>query len=78
MLVNKATKVELLEAVEIRRDKLKLSHLQYADDTIFVVTAKQSNAWAMKCILRNFELASGLKVTTTRAALWELMLVKRN
>jgi len=41
---------------------LSISHLQYADDTLFIGEASMANLWATKTILRCFELASGLKV----------------
>lgn len=44
------------------RQKLKVSHLQYADDTVFSYPTKLENIAVIKHILRNFELVSGLKV----------------
>ncbi|MCI37060.1 retrovirus-related protein, partial [Trifolium medium] len=40
---------------------LSVSHLQYADDTLFIGEASMENLWSLKAILRCFELASGLK-----------------
>lgn len=62
ILVNRAVDFGILEAAEVGRDKVRVSHLQYADDTVFVSSGKESNSWAMKWILRNFEILSGLKV----------------
>jgi hypothetical protein len=39
-----------------------ISHLQYAEDTLCIGEASVSNLWALKEILRGFEMASGLKV----------------
>jgi hypothetical protein len=39
-----------------------VSHLQYADDTLYIGEASVDNLWALKAILRGFEMASGLKV----------------
>ncbi|GAU40666.1 hypothetical protein TSUD_83450 [Trifolium subterraneum] len=39
-----------------------VSHLQYIDDTIFYGEAKVENLWMLKAILRDFELASSIKV----------------
>lgn len=69
ILVSKATNEGLFEAVEIGKDKLKVSHLQYADDTIFLGSTIIQNAWAMRRILRNFELLSGLKVNYNKCSL---------
>jgi len=41
---------------------LTISHLQYVDDSLFIGEATMANLWALKTILRCFELASGLKV----------------
>lgn len=38
------------------------SHLQYVDDTLHVDKASFDNLWALKAILRGFEMVSGLKV----------------
>lgn len=70
LLVNKAVEESLLEAAWIWRNKVKLSHLHYADDTIFVANNKQSNATIIKWLLMNFELASGLKINFNNAVLW--------
>lgn len=45
-----------------RYQEIGISHIQYANDTILVGEVSNSNVRAIKCILRNFELASGLKV----------------
>lgn len=42
-MINKATDFGLLEAAETGREKVKVFHLQYADDTIFLASAKLSN-----------------------------------
>ncbi|MCH82036.1 LINE-1 reverse transcriptase like [Trifolium medium] len=39
-----------------------VSHLQYADDTLFLREAIVANLWSIKAILRGFELASAPKV----------------
>lgn len=69
LLVNKAIDEGLLEAAVLGREKILVSHLQYADDTIFISSAKQDNAWAMRCLLRNFELISGLKVNYSKSSI---------
>lgn len=68
-MVNKAVKEKTLIATEISRDKMKTSHLQYVDDTIFIAYAILNNAWAMTSMLMDFELASGLKVNFSKSSL---------
>lgn len=43
--------------------------MQYADDTIMVGEMTFQNARALKCILRNFELAAGLKINFHKSCL---------
>lgn len=62
LLVSKAVEIKLLEAVEIGKEKVRVSHLQYADDTRFLCPGKLEYISVIKAILRNFELLSGLSV----------------
>src|ERR1044072_8712238 len=47
-------------------EKVSISLLQYADDTVFIGEASVQNLLAIKCILRGFEMASGLKVNFSK------------
>ena len=58
----------LYQGFKIRNSGLSISHLQYADDTLFVGEASMSNLWSIKTILRCFELASGLKVNFSKSS----------
>ncbi|GKV34399.1 hypothetical protein SLEP1_g42774 [Rubroshorea leprosula] len=68
-LVCNATQKGLLEGVEVGSKGLKLSHLQFADDTILFGEATEKNVLAMKGILRAFEIVSGLKVSFNKSQL---------
>lgn len=68
LLVNRAVDLGILEAAEVGFKRIKISHLQYADDTIFSCTGKMSNMEAIKHVLRNFEMISGLKVNFNKCA----------
>lgn len=68
-MINKAVDEGLFEAAEVGRHKVRVSHLQYADDTIFIGKANTQNVWAIRCILKNFELLSGLKVNYNKCSL---------
>lgn len=46
-----------------------MSILQYADDTLFVGEASWENLWAIKSILRCFELVSEFKVNFHKSSL---------
>jgi hypothetical protein len=46
----------------VGREGLPVSILQYADDTLCIGEACIENLWAIKAVLRGFEMVSGLKV----------------
>ncbi|GKU90798.1 hypothetical protein SLEP1_g4749 [Rubroshorea leprosula] len=68
-LVSEAVKNGKLEGVEVGNKSFSISHLQYADDTILFGKATEENVWAMKGILRAFELFSGLKINFNKSQL---------
>jgi len=41
--------------------------LQYADETVFVGEIAWENVYAVKALLRGFELASGLKINFAKS-----------
>lgn len=61
-LVREAVEKNLFEGVQVGREELKISLLQFADDTLFFGEASLRNIITLKSILRCFELASRLKV----------------
>lgn len=62
ILVSRAVESDASKAIEIGDHNIQVSHLQYADDTIFMCNASPANIMSIKRILKNFELLSGLKV----------------
>ncbi|GKV05111.1 hypothetical protein SLEP1_g17152 [Rubroshorea leprosula] len=58
-----------LQGVKIGEGELQVSHLQFADDTIFMGEAAEKNIWTVKCIMRAFELVSSLKVNYKKSSL---------
>jgi hypothetical protein len=61
-LMKKAVATNRFHGFRIGDNGLCISHLQYADDTLFIGEATTENLWVMKAILRGFEMVSGLKV----------------
>jgi hypothetical protein len=53
----------------VGRGNLPISMLQYADDTLCIGEATVENLWAIKSILRGFEMTSGLKVNFWKSCL---------
>ncbi|XP_071692036.1 uncharacterized protein [Rutidosis leptorrhynchoides] len=60
----------LLKGVEVGEDKVLVSHLQYADDTIFFGEWNRLNTLNLRNILKCFELSSGLKVNFQKSCLY--------
>ncbi|GLU22240.1 hypothetical protein SLE2022_383300 [Rubroshorea leprosula] len=61
-LMTAAVDKELYKGVEVGKDAVSVTHLQFADDTIFFGEATEHNVRTIKCILRTFEMAAGLKI----------------
>ncbi|GKV50258.1 hypothetical protein SLEP1_g56970 [Rubroshorea leprosula] len=57
------------KGVEVGSGDVMVMHLQFADDTIFFGDATEDNIWVIKCIMRTFELASGLKINFRKSQL---------
>lgn len=51
------------------KKEVVVSHLQYADDSIFFGEAKKENLVVLKSVLRSFELLSGLKINYKKICL---------
>lgn len=62
LLTKRAIKEGLIKPTLVGRNKVEVSLIQYADNTVFVGEGSKENAVAIKWLLRNFKLLSGLKV----------------
>ncbi|GKV42304.1 hypothetical protein SLEP1_g49718 [Rubroshorea leprosula] len=71
-LMQSALDKDLYKGVRIGNGNVVVSHLQFADDTIFFGEASEENIQAIKCIMRTFELASGLKINFGKSQLMEI------
>ncbi|GJX06281.1 putative RNA-directed DNA polymerase, eukaryota, reverse transcriptase zinc-binding domain protein, partial [Tanacetum coccineum] len=60
----------VFKGVKIGRNNVVVSHLQYADDTIFFGEWNKENAKALMCILKCFEEVSGLRVNYNKSKLY--------
>jgi hypothetical protein len=67
-LTQRAVSLGYFKSFEVSSD-VSISLLQFADDTLFIGEARVENLWAMKAILRWFELVSGLKVNFSKSRL---------
>ena len=68
-LVRSAETRGLYRGFKVGNSGLSISHLQYADDTLFLGEPTMQNLWSLKTIIRCFELASGLKVNFSKSSM---------
>ncbi|XP_057811305.1 uncharacterized protein LOC131025528 [Salvia miltiorrhiza] len=69
-LITRAVEKELIKPVKVGNDDISIPHLQYADDTVFLMEDDERNAVAVKMILRVFQLLSGLAVNFKKCCLF--------
>ncbi|XP_071726527.1 uncharacterized mitochondrial protein AtMg01250-like [Rutidosis leptorrhynchoides] len=70
ILTKAALDNDLFKGIEVGKDKVLISHLQYADDTIFFGEWSRANAMNLMKLLKCFELASGLKVNLHKSCVY--------
>jgi hypothetical protein len=68
-IMRRAVEVNRFKPFLVGRDHYPISILQYADDTLCIGEASIGNLWALKAILRGFEMTSGLKVNFFKSCL---------
>ncbi|XP_057425982.1 uncharacterized protein LOC130719377 [Lotus japonicus] len=69
-LVKRAVLCNKLKPARVgKQAPIEVSCLQFADDTLFIGEASAQNVVVFKCILRCFELVSGLKVNFSKSKL---------
>ena len=65
-MVRKAVDLNLFKGYKVGRGLVEISHLQFADDTLFIGDGSSQNILTMKGILRWFELISDFKDNFSR------------
>ncbi|GKV25499.1 hypothetical protein SLEP1_g34934 [Rubroshorea leprosula] len=68
-IISSAASLGLFNGIEIGQCGMNVTHLQFADDTIVFGTASEENIWAVKSIMRIFEMVSGLKINFGKSVL---------
>ncbi|XP_068504142.1 uncharacterized protein [Phaseolus vulgaris] len=66
-----AEEKNLIDSLEVGRDKVKVNMLQYADDTLFFCEANTKSIFNIKEILQCFELSSGHRVNFLKSRIGE-------
>ncbi|GJY92863.1 putative RNA-directed DNA polymerase, partial [Tanacetum coccineum] len=69
-IVSEAVEKGIFTGVKVGENKVVVSHLQYADDTIFLGEWNKDNAKSRMCILKCFEEVSGLRVNYNKSKLY--------
>ncbi|GKC67468.1 reverse transcriptase domain, reverse transcriptase zinc-binding domain protein [Tanacetum coccineum] len=69
-IVNEAVEKGIFRGVAVEENNVFVSHLQYADDTIFFGERNKENAKALMCILKCFEEVSGLRFNYNKSKLY--------
>jgi len=66
-VVRQAEENMLVESIDVEEKRVKVSMLQYADDTLFFCKALIQSVLTLKVILKCFELAFVLKVNYSKS-----------
>ncbi|GJS75871.1 putative RNA-directed DNA polymerase [Tanacetum coccineum] len=69
-IVSEAVDKGIFKGIVVGSDRVMVSHLQYADDTIFFREWNKENAKSLMCILKCFEEVSGLRVNFNKSKLY--------
>jgi hypothetical protein len=69
LLMRRAVSLKFFKPIVVKNSNVSISHLQYADDTIFIGEDCVENVWCVKAILRWFHLMSGLKVNFAKTGI---------
>ncbi|GJU60508.1 reverse transcriptase domain, reverse transcriptase zinc-binding domain protein, partial [Tanacetum coccineum] len=70
LMIKKAVEKGIFKGIKVGSERVVVSHLQYADDTIFFDEWDKGNAKNLMCNLKCFERVSGLKVNLTKSRLY--------
>ncbi|XP_071695105.1 uncharacterized mitochondrial protein AtMg01250-like [Rutidosis leptorrhynchoides] len=70
VLMKHALEQKIFKGLEIGSNKIIISHLQYADDTMFFGDWNKKNAGSLIKLLKCFEFFSGLKVNFSKSCLY--------
>ncbi|GKC89012.1 reverse transcriptase domain, reverse transcriptase zinc-binding domain protein [Tanacetum coccineum] len=69
-MIKEAVQKDIFNGIKVGAERVVVSHMQYADDTIFFGEWDKENAKKIMCILKCFERVSGLKVNLNKSILY--------
>lgn len=70
VMLSKAFQGGLLEGFQVGRSDLKISHLQFVDDTLVFCKQSISQLTLLRCVIRCFEAILGLKVNLSKSCIY--------
>ncbi|KAL5555361.1 hypothetical protein UlMin_037597 [Ulmus minor] len=68
-VMDKAVSIGEVKGFKVGREEVVVSHLQFADDTIFLLDSEQINIQKVHTILNFFSICSGLKINMNKSSL---------
>ena len=68
-LMDKAYENGVIKGFTVGREAVHVSHLQFADDTLFLLDAKSKNLRNANCILKFFSVCSTLNINMEKSSL---------
>lgn len=70
VIMKKACDKGVIEGLRLQEDSDMLSYLQFTDDTIVFLKGSERNIRNFKCLLKCFQLTTGLKVNFNKSAIY--------
>lgn len=77
-IVSKRIKGNVIVSFEVEVHRVPLSHLQFADDTLFFCFSKEDSFLMLNHVLAFFEEMIGLKINGRKAVLWQSTIMRKN
>ncbi|KAL5543130.1 hypothetical protein UlMin_010840 [Ulmus minor] len=67
-LMDKVVRIGEVNGFKVGREEVVVSHLQFADDTFFLLEPEQNNIKKVNIILKFFSMCSGLKINMNKSS----------
>ncbi|KAL5565627.1 hypothetical protein UlMin_028791 [Ulmus minor] len=75
--MDKAVGIGEVKGFKVGREEVVVSHLQFADDTLFLLEPDKSNIEKVNTILKFFSMCSGLKINMNKSSLAGITLTEQ-
>ena len=73
-MLKRAEERNMMECFRVGRNRIRVSHLQFADDTIFFSNSREEELQTLKSLLLVFGHISGLKVNLNKSSIYGINL----